>query len=240
MTDDPRPDPPLAAPPLAMLEAFLDFHRETLLWKIAGLSDEELRRPMVPSGVCLLGIVKHSAYVERWWFRSVFAGEDLPSRWSDTGPRRRLADRVGRDDRGDPRALSGRNRAVARNRATSAGREYRLGRAGEAARARPQLGLDHDPHGRGGRPPQRPRRHPARADRRQDRRVVGAATARRWVRHGDPPPHVASSSRSPSDYCGSVSPRSSPSRGATWSLKSAVGTFWTTAITDSPSTSGMQ
>ena len=41
---------------------------------------------MVPSGVCLLGIVKHSAYVERWWFRAVFAGEDLPFPWSDQDP----------------------------------------------------------------------------------------------------------------------------------------------------------
>jgi hypothetical protein len=66
MSEDIRPDPPMAAPPVEMLSAFLDFHRATLLWKIEGLTDEELRRPMVPSGTCLLGIVKHSAYVERW------------------------------------------------------------------------------------------------------------------------------------------------------------------------------
>lgn len=86
MTVADRPDPPLAAPPVAMLSAFLDFLRETLVWKVADLSDEDLRRPMVPSAICLLGIVKHSAYVERWWFRSVFAGEDLPAGWSEADP----------------------------------------------------------------------------------------------------------------------------------------------------------
>ena len=44
---------------------FLDFQRATLLWKLEGLDDEQLRRPMVPSGTSLLGMVKHLAYVER-------------------------------------------------------------------------------------------------------------------------------------------------------------------------------
>ena len=86
MDGDNRPDPPLAAPPVEMVSAFLDFHRATLLWKTEGLSDEQLRRPMVPSGVCLLGIVKHSAYVERWWFRAVFGGEDPPFPWTEEDP----------------------------------------------------------------------------------------------------------------------------------------------------------
>ena len=81
VTTDRRPQPPSAAPPMEMLAAFLDFHRATLLWKIAGVSDEDLRRPMVPSGTCLLGIVKHSTFVERWWFRAVFAGEKIAVPW---------------------------------------------------------------------------------------------------------------------------------------------------------------
>ena len=66
MDPDTRPEPPFAAPARDMVEAFLDFQRATLLWKIEGVSDEDLRRPMTPSGVCLLGIVKHLAFVERW------------------------------------------------------------------------------------------------------------------------------------------------------------------------------
>ena len=69
-----------------MLGAFLDYHRATLLWKIEGLSDADLRRSIVPSGVTLLGMVKHLAYVERWWFQAVFAGENVAFPWTDADP----------------------------------------------------------------------------------------------------------------------------------------------------------
>ena len=57
--------------------AFLDHHRATLVWKLDGVSDEDLRRPMVPSGTSLLGMVKHLAYVERGWFQGTFAGREV-------------------------------------------------------------------------------------------------------------------------------------------------------------------
>jgi Protein of unknown function (DUF664) len=41
------------------LQASLDRHREAILWKLQGLDDEALRRPMMPSGTSLLGTVKH-------------------------------------------------------------------------------------------------------------------------------------------------------------------------------------
>jgi uncharacterized damage-inducible protein DinB len=81
-----RHDPPLAAPEPKLLAAFLDYHRATLLWKVSGLSDDDLRRPMTASGVTLLGMVKHIAYVERWWFQAVFAGADVSFPWSDADP----------------------------------------------------------------------------------------------------------------------------------------------------------
>ncbi len=68
----------MAASEKEMLEAFLDYARATLLCKADGVSDEDLRRPGTPSGVTLLGLVKHLAYVERWWFGMVLAGQDLP------------------------------------------------------------------------------------------------------------------------------------------------------------------
>ena len=86
MTDDHRPEPPLAAPPKETVGGFLDFLRATILWKVEGLSDEDLRRSLVPSGWSLLGMVKHLAFVERWWFRIVFAGEDLPVPWTEDDP----------------------------------------------------------------------------------------------------------------------------------------------------------
>ncbi|KOG39904.1 hypothetical protein ADK74_27005 [Streptomyces decoyicus] len=63
-----------------MLEAWLDFHRDTLALKCAGLDDRQLRLASVtPSSMSLLGLVQHMAVVERNWFQRVFAGEDMPS-----------------------------------------------------------------------------------------------------------------------------------------------------------------
>jgi Protein of unknown function (DUF664) len=42
--------------------------REVLLWKLKGLSDYDIRRPMTPTGTNLLGLVKHCAGVECLYF----------------------------------------------------------------------------------------------------------------------------------------------------------------------------
>jgi uncharacterized damage-inducible protein DinB len=86
MTTDNRPEPPLLAGEAETLAGFLDFHRATLLWKLEGLDDEQLRRAMVPSGTSLLGLVKHLAYVERWWFQQVWAGQEVTYPWTDEDP----------------------------------------------------------------------------------------------------------------------------------------------------------
>jgi uncharacterized damage-inducible protein DinB len=68
------------------LLAALQSHREDLLWKLEGLSDEQVRRPMVPSGTNLLGVVKHVASVEAGYFGATFGRpfqEPLP--WLDDG-----------------------------------------------------------------------------------------------------------------------------------------------------------
>jgi uncharacterized damage-inducible protein DinB len=63
----------------ATLEGFLDRHRDTLMWKCAGLSAEQLRaRPLPTTNLSLLGLVRHLADVERSWFRRRLAGEDAP------------------------------------------------------------------------------------------------------------------------------------------------------------------
>jgi len=54
------------------LHASLDRHRDIVLWKLDGLDDEQLRRPMVPSGTNLIGLVKHLAGVEYGWFCETF------------------------------------------------------------------------------------------------------------------------------------------------------------------------
>lgn len=60
-----------------MLSAFLDRYRETMLWKLEGLTKEQASARLVPSASTLLGIVKHLAYVERWWFQMNFAGDPV-------------------------------------------------------------------------------------------------------------------------------------------------------------------
>src|SRR5260370_35267354 len=64
-----------------MLSAFLDRYRETILWKLNGLTKEQASARLVPSVTTLLGIVKHLAYVERWWFQMNFAGDPVGFPW---------------------------------------------------------------------------------------------------------------------------------------------------------------
>lgn len=64
-----RIDPGFVAGERAMLEGWLDFHRDTLRWKIEGLDDDQLKqRPVPPSTMSLLGLVRHMADVELNWF----------------------------------------------------------------------------------------------------------------------------------------------------------------------------
>jgi len=70
------PDPSNAE--RAALQDWLRFHRETLLMKCADLDADQLRRTSVePSRLTLLGLVRHMAEVERWWFQIRFAGIDI-------------------------------------------------------------------------------------------------------------------------------------------------------------------
>jgi hypothetical protein len=61
------------------LQRYLQRSREVLLWKLDGLSDYDIRRPMTPTGTNLLGLVKHCAGVECQYFGDVvdrpFPGE---------------------------------------------------------------------------------------------------------------------------------------------------------------------
>jgi uncharacterized damage-inducible protein DinB len=84
MTDS-RTDVPRTGGERETLRAYLDFHRETLALKCAGLSDDDLRRRTTPSSLSLLGLVRHMAEVERAWFRRVLDGQDIPLVWSPDG-----------------------------------------------------------------------------------------------------------------------------------------------------------
>ncbi|MGW3653563.1 DinB family protein [Streptomyces sp. NPDC000878] len=64
------------------LRAKLDQERDAVLWKLEGLDEEQVRRPMTPSGTSLLGLVKHLASVEYGWFVETFGRETEPF-WFD-------------------------------------------------------------------------------------------------------------------------------------------------------------
>ncbi|MEU9233611.1 DinB family protein [Streptomyces subrutilus] len=77
MIDEQRTRPVLDGDERATLTSVLQWQRDTLMMKCAGLTAEQLRRKAVaPSALSLLGLVRHLAEVERGWFRNVLGGED--------------------------------------------------------------------------------------------------------------------------------------------------------------------
>jgi hypothetical protein len=70
----------------AELVRYLQQGREVLLWKLEGLGEYDIRRPLVPTGTNLLGIVKHVATVESGYFGEVFDRPfPLALPWSEEG-----------------------------------------------------------------------------------------------------------------------------------------------------------
>jgi hypothetical protein len=60
------------------LVSALGHQREHILGILEGLSDQDLRRPVLPSGWVCLGLVQHLALdVEQWWFRPIVAGQEI-------------------------------------------------------------------------------------------------------------------------------------------------------------------
>jgi uncharacterized damage-inducible protein DinB len=77
---------PLTGAEKDSLHAFLDKQRDVVLWKLEGLGEEDLRRPVVPSGTNLLGLIQHLAAVEYGWFCFPFGRETEPfpfGEWED-------------------------------------------------------------------------------------------------------------------------------------------------------------
>jgi uncharacterized damage-inducible protein DinB len=70
--------------PKSDLHRYLKTARDTMLWKVEGLSEYDVRRPLTPTGTNLLGLVKHLATVELGYFGETFGRpfpESLP--WFD-------------------------------------------------------------------------------------------------------------------------------------------------------------
>jgi len=75
--------------PKADLHRYLQAARDALVWKLDGLSEYYVRRPMVPTGTNLLGLVKHEASVESGYFGETFGRpfeEPMPWLAADAEP----------------------------------------------------------------------------------------------------------------------------------------------------------
>lgn len=75
--------------PKADLQRYLQAAREALLWKLEGLQEYDIRRPLTPTGTNLLGLVKHVASVELGYLGDTFgrpSGEALPWFAEDAEP----------------------------------------------------------------------------------------------------------------------------------------------------------
>jgi hypothetical protein len=68
------------------LHQYLREGRQSLLWKLEGLGEYDIRRPLTPTGTNLLGLVKHVGTMEALYFGETFNrpfGE--PMAWADEG-----------------------------------------------------------------------------------------------------------------------------------------------------------
>jgi len=87
LVDPRRAEPPYGLAERPMLEAWLEFHRTTLLLKCEGLDDAaRKRRPIPSSKLSLHGLLRHVTEVERNWFRrTLLRDESVPWIWPDDG-----------------------------------------------------------------------------------------------------------------------------------------------------------
>jgi uncharacterized damage-inducible protein DinB len=65
--------------------AWLDYYRQTIERKLAGLSEAELRTSRLPSGWSPLELLKHLVFMERRWLRWGYLAEPFDQPWADSG-----------------------------------------------------------------------------------------------------------------------------------------------------------
>jgi uncharacterized damage-inducible protein DinB len=77
----PRPDEATPAGELTMARGWLTHLRESAIFKLNDLDDDQLVWRPTPQANSLGGIVVHLGYAERQWFRAIFAGESMDMSW---------------------------------------------------------------------------------------------------------------------------------------------------------------
>ncbi|GAB1337862.1 DinB family protein [Streptomyces sp. E-15] len=87
-----RTDTPPAWDERTQLTTFLDYVRATARAKCEELSDEDARKAPLPGSplMTLSGLINHLRWVEYYWFRVVFLGEEDEGPWTDEDPDREM------------------------------------------------------------------------------------------------------------------------------------------------------
>lgn len=79
----PFPEPGPSSDVPALFLTYLDFYRDTVADRVAGLTDAQARRSLVPSGWTPVELVRHLTFMERRWLVWGFLGEPVPDPWGD-------------------------------------------------------------------------------------------------------------------------------------------------------------
>jgi uncharacterized damage-inducible protein DinB len=77
------PDPDSSSDVRARLLDYLDFYRDTVVDKVSGLDERQLRSSLLPSGWSPVELVKHLTFMERRWLVWGFLGEQVAEPWGD-------------------------------------------------------------------------------------------------------------------------------------------------------------
>ena len=110
----------MSAPDLKeVLRSYLQRARDAMLWKLDGLSEYDVRRPLVPTGTNLLGLVKHVAGGELGYFGDTF-GRPHGEPWPEFDPEEPNADMWAKADETREQIVGLYRRAWAHSDATIA------------------------------------------------------------------------------------------------------------------------
>ncbi|MFF5503370.1 DinB family protein [Streptomyces roseolus] len=85
-------DTPAAWDERTQLTTFLDYARDTAVAKCEGLSEEHARASLLPHSplMTVSGLINHLRWVEYYWFRVVFLGEEDEGPWTEEDPDREM------------------------------------------------------------------------------------------------------------------------------------------------------
>jgi hypothetical protein len=79
----PFPEPGPSADVPALFLTYLDYYRDTVADRLAGLTEAQARTSLVPSGWTPVELVKHLTFMERRWLVWGFLAEPVPQPWGD-------------------------------------------------------------------------------------------------------------------------------------------------------------